>query len=130
MYWLFKTEPNDYSYDDLVSDGRTSWTGVKNFQAIGNLKKVNPGDLVFVYHTGKEKAIIGVAEAMTAAFEHESGDTVVDLTPKYALRRPVSLKEVKETPIFAEWALVRQSRLSVMPVTAEHWQLIHEMAGR
>jgi len=130
MYWLFKTEPNDYSYSDLVNDGRTSWTGVKNFQAIGNLKKVSPGDLVFIYHTGKERAIIGVAEAMTAAYTHENGDTVVDLSPKALLKRPVSLKEVKETPAFTQWALVRQSRLSVMPVTPEHWALIHEMACR
>lgn len=130
MYWLFKTEPNDYSFHRLQQEGGTTWTGVKNFQAIRNLKAVNEGDEIFIYHTGKEKAIIGAARVTKAAYQHESGDTVVDLVPIYPLRRPVGLGEIKGDPRFFEWELVKQPRLSVMPVTGEHWQLVHELAAK
>jgi predicted RNA-binding protein with PUA-like domain len=129
MYWLLKTEPSDYSFADLARDRATAWTGVKNFQAIKNLKLVNLGDEVFIYHTGKEKAIIGVAKVVAPAYKHDNGDTTIDISPLYPLKRPVTLREVKADPRFAEWELVRQARLSVMPVSGEHWQLVHEMAG-
>lgn len=129
MYWLLKTEPNDYSFQDLTRDGSTVWTGVKNFQAIKNLKLVQLGDEVFIYHTGKEKAIIGVAKVITPGYTHDNGDTVIDISPLYPLKRPVTLREIKADPQFADWELVRQARLSAMPVTGEHWQLVHEMAA-
>jgi predicted RNA-binding protein with PUA-like domain len=130
MYWLFKTEPGDYSYEDLVRDGQTAWTGVQNPQALKNLRSVSPGDEVLFYHTGKEKCVVGVAQAISSSYVHMNGDTVVDIVARYLLRRPVSLREVKDVPDFAEWALVRQPRLSVMPVSPDHWQLIHELAAR
>lgn len=129
MHWLLKTEPSDYAYNDLVRDNSAAWTGVKNFQAIGNMRKANKGDEVFVYHTGKEKAIVGVARILEPAYTHSNGDTVIDIAPLYPLARPVTLAEVKAEPRFADWALVRQSRLSVMPVSEEQWQLVHQMAG-
>lgn len=129
MYWLFKTEPNDYSYDDLTKDGQTTWNGVKNFQAINNLKKIVADDEVLIYHTGKEKAIVGVARVTTPAYKHNNGDTVVDIVPLYYLKRPVTLSEVKADPRFTQWELVRQARLSVMPVSGEYWQLVHEIAS-
>jgi predicted RNA-binding protein with PUA-like domain len=129
MYWLLKTEPTDYAYADLAREGTTAWTGVKNFQAIGNLKKVQAGDELFIYHTGKEKAIIGVAQAVSSAYTHNNGDTVIDIKAMYPLKRAVTLAEIKADARFAEWELVRLPRLSVMPVSAEHWQLVHEVAG-
>lgn len=130
MYWLLKTEPADYAFSDLVRDGATAWTGVKNFQAIGNLKKIQEGDELFIYHTGKEKAVIGVAQALSPAYTHNNGDTVIDLKAVYPLKRAVTLAEIKADSRFSEWELVRLPRLSVMPVTGEHWQLVHELASQ
>ena len=130
MYWLFKSEPNDYAFNDLLRDGRAAWTGVKNFQAIGNLKKAAPGDQVFFYHTGKEKSVVGVAEVATHPYTHSSGDTVVDIIPKNALTQAVSLKMVKEDPFFQDWELVRLPRLSVMPVQPQYWERVLQMSGQ
>lgn len=128
MYWLFKTEPKDYAFADLIREGQTVWSGVKNSQARGNLRKIEPGDEIFIYHTGREKCIVGVAQAVSTSYEREDDDTVVDITHKYALARPVLLSEIKAVSDFLPWALVRQPRLSVMPVTPEHWFLLHDMA--
>lgn len=132
-YWLVKTEPESYCYEDLVRLGRDRWNGVRNFTALRHLRAMRPGDRVFVYHTGKEKAIVGVAEVVSQPYpDPELGDArfpVADLAPRYRLPQPVSLKAVKADPVFADWLLVRQSRLSVMPVTAEHWRLIHQMGN-
>lgn len=131
-YWLLKTEPETFSYNDLVSLGHDRWNGVRNFRALKYLRAMRTGDLVFIYHTGKEKAIVGVAEVLTAAYpdpaEKDPRFVVVDVTPRYPLTRVVTLKEVKAQPVFEDWALVRQARLSVMPVTDEQWRLVHEMA--
>ncbi len=127
-YWLVKTEPETYGYADLVRLGRDRWNGVKNPVALKNIKAMQPGDEVFVYHTGKEKAIVGVAQVVSQPYpDPELGNprfVVVDLEPQYPLPRPVTLKEIKANPVFQDWALVRQSRLSVMPVTKEHWDLV------
>lgn len=131
-YWLAKTEPESYSYDDLERLGRDRWNGVKNFTALKHISNMKPGDLVFVYHTGKEKAIVGVAGVVSQPYpdptETDKRFIVADVEPRYRLDRPVSLKEIKQNPVFDEWELVRQSRLSVMPVTPEHWSLIHALA--
>lgn len=132
-YWLAKTEPESFSYGDLQKLGRDRWNGVKNFTALKHMGNMKPGDLIFIYHTGKEKAIVGVAEVVSAPYpdpdETDSRFIVVDVEPRYLLKRPVTLKEIKTESIFEHWELVRQSRLSVMPVTQEHWQLIHTMAN-
>ncbi len=131
-YWLAKTEPETYSYADLVRLGRDRWNGVKNPVALKHLKRMQPGDRVFIYHTGKQRAIVGVAKVVSAPYpDPESNDPrliVVDLQPEYLLNRQVTLKEIKAEPIFQGWALVRQPRLSVLPVTAEQWELIQKLS--
>lgn len=128
MYWLFKTEPGDYSYTDLTRDGSTVWSGVRNALARAYLRKVEPGDEIFIYHTGKEKSIVGVAQAIGTSYEREESETVVDIVPRYALARPVTLWEIKGREQFLAWELVRLPRLSVMPVAVEDWFALHEMA--
>lgn len=131
-YWLAKTEPESYSYDDLERLGRDRWNGVKNFTALKHINNMKPGDLIFIYHTGKEKAIVGVAEVVSQPYpdptETDKRFIVADVEPRYRLDRPVSLAEIKQNPVFDEWELVRQSRLSVMPVTTEYWSLVHSIA--
>lgn len=131
-HWLMKTEPDEFSYDDLERRGREPWNGVRNFRALAHMRRMAAGDPVLVYHTGKEKAIMGVAEVITPAYpDPAAGDrrfVIVDVAPRYRLRRPVTLKEVKADPAFAAWELARLPRLSVMPVPEELWRRIHEMA--
>lgn len=133
-YWLVKTEPGEYGYADLAGEGRGRWNGVRNFVALGYMRKMQPGDFVFIYHTGKEKAVVGVAEVVAAAYpdpdEADRRLVVVDLAARYRLPRTVSLKEIKANPAFSDWQLVRQSRLSVMPVPETLWTLIHSLAGQ
>jgi predicted RNA-binding protein with PUA-like domain len=112
--WLVKTEPSEYSFDDLVREGETVWTGIKNALALRNLRAMKAGDEVLVYHTGKEKAVVGVARA-------GPGTTLV---PFRRLPRPVPLAALKAEPSLAEWDLVRFSRLSVMPVPAVAWRKV------
>ena len=134
MPWLFKEEPTHYGYDDFVNDGGTRWSGVKNPLAQKHLRSVKKGDLVFYYHTGDEKAIVGIASAATDAYpdpEDRSGKAhVVDIVPKKKLPRPVTLAEIKADRRFATFALTRISRLSVMPVTDREWADIEKMASR
>src|SRR5438128_1051403 len=133
MNWLFKEEPTHYSYDDLVRDGKTSWSGVKNPLAQKHLRSVKKGDRIFYYHTGDEKAVIGVAKAASDAYpdpKDEAGKLVtVDVVPSKKLKRPVSLAEIKARAFFEEFPLVRISRLSVMPVSDREWSEIEKMAG-
>jgi predicted RNA-binding protein with PUA-like domain len=132
-YWLAKTEPETYSYSDLVRLGRDRWNGVRNPVAVRNLQAMQPGDQVFIYHTGKEKAITGVARVISFPYPDPEADNprwiVADFEAEYPFSQPVTLKEIKSNPVFSDWALVRQPRLSVMPVSREHWELIHRMAG-
>ena len=133
MNWLFKEEPSSYSYDELVKDTSTTWSGVKNPVAQKNLHAVKKGDRVFFYHTGKEKAVVGIARALGDAYadpKDKSGKlAVVDIGPVKKLARPVTLAEIKADPAFKTFALVRISRLSVMPVTDLEWARIEAAAG-
>jgi predicted RNA-binding protein with PUA-like domain len=132
MKWLVKEEPTHYSFDDLQRDGRTSWTGVKNALAQKHLRTIRKGDGIFFYHTGDEKAVIGVAKAAGDAYP-DPADTAgklyaVDVVPVKKLRNPVTLAAIKADKAFAGFALVRMSRLSVMPVSDEEWERIVQMA--
>lgn len=129
-YWLLKTEPLDYSYRDLEQRQRDVWDGVKNFVAQKNIKSMQPGDLAFIYHTGKEKAIIGVAEVVSSPYPDPGGEKlmVMDVSPQYRMKRPVTLAEIKKDSFFSGWELVRLPRLSVMPVTRTHWEAVHRRA--
>jgi predicted RNA-binding protein with PUA-like domain len=134
MNWLFKEEPTHYSYDDLVRDGKTSWSGVKNPLAQKHLRSVKKGDRVFYYHTGDEKAVIGIAKAASDAYPDPNDKTgklvTVDVVPGKKLKRPVSLAEIKARAFFEEFPLVRISRLSVMPVSDREWSEIEKMSVR
>ena len=128
--WLFKTEPSSYAYDQLERDGKAVWDGVKNPVARKYLAAVKKGDQVLVYHTGDEKAVVGIARAAGDAYpETKDGkSSVVDVEPVKKLPRPVTLAEIKADAAFKSFALVRISRLSVMPVTDEEWQRIEQKA--
>jgi predicted RNA-binding protein with PUA-like domain len=134
MNWLFKEEPTHYSYDDLVREGKTSWTGVKNPLAQKHLRQVRKGDRIFYYHTGDEKSVVAVAKAVTDAYadpKDKSGKlAAVDIAPVRKLPRPVTLAEIKAKPVFKDFPLVRISRLSVMPVSEREWSEIEKMAGK
>lgn len=134
MNWLFKEEPTHYGYDDLERDGRTSWSGVKNPLAQKHLRQVRKGDRIFYYHTGDEKAVVGIAKAASDAYndsKEKSGKlAAVDVVPVKKLPRAVTLGEVKADPFFRSFPLVRISRLSVMPVSDEEWARIESMAGK
>ena len=134
MNFLFKEEPTHYSFDDLVRDGKTSWTGVRNPVAQKNLRTVKKGDRIFYYHTGDEKSVVAIARAAGDAYadpKDASGKLyAVDVVPVKKLPRPVTLKEIKATAFFKDFPLVRISRLSVMPVSDREWSEIEKMAGR
>ena len=131
--WLFKEEPTHYSYDDLVRDGRTSWTGVRNALAQKHLRSVKKGDRIFFYHTGDEKSIVGIAKAADAAYPDPADKSgklyAVDVVPVKKLKSAVTLASVKAEKAFADFPLTRMPRLSVMPVPDETWARILEMAG-
>ena len=133
MNWLFKEEPTHYSFDDLVRDKKTSWTGVKNPLAQKHLHAVKKGDRIFYYHTGDAKAVVAVAKAATDAYDDpgdESGKrAAVDVVPVAKLPRPVTLAEIKADRAFAGFGLVRIPRLSVAPVSADHWRRLMKLAG-
>lgn len=132
-YWLAKSEPSAYAWDDLVSDGSTSWDGVRNAQARNNLAAMKKGDLVLYYHSNQGKAVVGVAKVSAEAYPDPSSDdprwVVVDLVPVKALARPVTLAQIKADARLRDMALVRQSRLSVMPVDAPAFQRILQLGG-
>jgi predicted RNA-binding protein with PUA-like domain len=120
--WLLKTEPGTYSYDDLEREGRAVWDGVSNPVALKNLRAMKEGDRAFVYHTGDERAVVGRAEVVKAAYPDPRGSSerlvVVDLKAAGRLPRPLTLDQIKKLPVFADSPLVRQGRLSVVPLTA------------
>ncbi len=127
-YWLVKQEPEGYSWDDLVRDRGTEWTGVRNFQARNNLRQMKAGDRVLFYHSGEQKAVVGIAQVAKAAYPDPSADeahwVAVDIKPLKPLGAPVPLTTIKTEPKLASMLLVRQSRLSVMPVTKEEFETI------
>lgn len=131
-FWLVKSEPSSYSWQDLKTDGKTSWTGVRNFTARNNLRAMRKGDDVLFYHSVDEKAVVGIARVTRTAYRDNTakeGDwSTVDLAPVKPLRRPVTLGEIKENRQLKNISLVRQSRLSVMPLTAKDFQAILRMS--
>jgi predicted RNA-binding protein with PUA-like domain len=126
--WLLKTEPAEYSFDDLEREGRGRWDGVTNPVALRNLGGMKKGDRVLVYHTGGEKAVVGTAEVVREAYPDPKAKNerlvVVDIEPRGRLPRPVTLAEIKAMAEFAESPLVRQGRLSVVPITAPQWKAV------
>ena len=133
-YWLVKSEPGAWSWDDHVKKGVEHWDGVRNHQAAINLKTMKVGDKAFFYHSVNEKAVVGTLEVVKEAYPDPSDTSgrfvMVDFKALKPLKRPVTLAEVKAEPGLEEIALVRQSRLSVMPVDPAEWKLINEMAKR
>lgn len=131
-FWLVKQEPSAYSWSDFVAERRTAWTGVRNYTARNNLRKMQPGDEVLFYHSGDDKAVVGIAKVARAAYPDptaKEGDwSAVDLTPVKALARPVTLREIKSNSRLKQIPLVRQSRLSVMPLTSAEFREIIAMA--
>ena len=133
-YWILKTEPSTYSFADLVREKRTRWDGVANPVALKNLRAMQPGDEVMIYHTGDERAAVGLASVVSAPYpdpKDKSGKlVVVDLEAGPPLDRPVALAAIKADPTFKDLALVRQGRLSVVPVPPAQWKKLKAMAAR
>ena len=132
-YWLAKSEPSAYSWEQLVSDGSTYWDGVRNYQARNNLNAMKKGDWMLFYHSVKGCEVVGIARVTREAYPDPTTDderwVAVDIEPLRALERPVPLSEIKADPALAEMALVRQSRLSVMPVTRTEFDRILKLSG-
>jgi Uncharacterized conserved protein len=130
-FWLVKSEPSSYSWADFMSDGRTSWTGVRNYAARNNLRGMEKGDEVLFYHSGEDKAVVGIARVTRPAYADATaseGDwSAVDLSPIKSLRQPVTLRQIKEDPRLKGTQLVRRSRLSVMPLAAPEFRAIVRM---
>jgi predicted RNA-binding protein with PUA-like domain len=133
-YWLVKSEPGTYSWDDLVKDSKTYWDGVRNFQARNNIRAMKPGDQALFYHSVDEKSVVGVARVTSAPYPDPSakdGDwSVVDVEPAYGLKKPVSLDDIKKEASLRDMVLVRQSRLSVQPVAKKEFDKIVKMGGK
>jgi predicted RNA-binding protein with PUA-like domain len=132
-HWLMKSEPSAYSWDDLVRDGRTAWSGVRNYQAANNLRAMQVGDRAFFYHSNAGLAIMGVVEIVRAAYPDPSDKAgrfvMVDVMPVAAVNHPVTLAAIKANPRLKSLALLRQSRLSVSPVQSGEWAILAGMAG-
>ena len=128
QYWLVKSEPFKYSWEDFVRDGSTYWDGVRNYQARNNLKAMRKGDLVLYYHSNEGKAVVGIATVTKEFYQDPTTDderwVVVDLKPVRALKNPVTLVDIKTDDRLREMALIRQSRLSVMPVNEGEFDVI------
>lgn len=131
-YWLLKTEPSDYSYDDLERDEKTIWDGVANNLALKHLRNIKTGDFAFIYHTGKERALVGIASVISDPYpdpvQKDPRLVVVDVKAEQKLNRTVGLKEVKADPTFDDFLLVRLPRLSIMPITVLQWKRLLVMA--
>lgn len=128
-YWLLKCEPDDdYSYSDLEKDGKTVWDGVSNNWALTFIRKVKKGDKAFIYHTSNQRCVAGIANVVSDPYpdpnENNEKLAVFDITPNHSLKKPVTLKQIKEDSRFNEFHLVKFSRLSVMPVEKKYWDMI------
>ncbi len=132
-YWLMKSEPETYPWDELVAEGRDYWDGVRNHQAANNMKAMKVGDRAFFYHSGKAREIVGVMEVVKEYYPDPTDPSgrfgMVDVAPVEPLEAPVSLARIKADPRLGELALVRQSRLSVVPVNARQWAILCAMGG-
>src|SRR5260370_42601989 len=132
-HWMVKQEPETYSWNDFVRDGRTDWTGVRNFQARNNLRQMKVGDRVLFYHSGKGKCVVGIAEVVKSAYPDPTADegqwVAVDLKPVSPLKEPVALAAIRYHPKLGNLPLVRQSQLSVMPLTKEEFEVIVTMGN-
>ena len=132
-YWLMKSEPGAYSWDDLVRDGSTYWDGVRNYQAANNMKKMKKGEKIFFYHSVTEKQIVGVMEVTREYYPDHTDPShrfgMVDVKPLAPVTRFVTLAQIKSESKLADIALIRQSRLSVLPIAATHWKILCKMAG-
>lgn len=132
-YWLLKSEPGAYSWADLVRDGRTQWTGVRNHQAAVHLRAMRLGDLAFYYHSNKGLEVVGVAEVVAEHYpdptDQKGRFVAVDIAPREPLARPVTLAQMKATPGLSEMKLMRHGRLSVSPVTPQEWATIMAMSA-
>jgi predicted RNA-binding protein with PUA-like domain len=133
QHWLVKSEPSAYSWEQLVKDKRTNWSGVRNYQAANNLKAMKKGDRAFFYHSNEGLAIVGIAEIVKEAYPDPSDPTgrfvMVDVAAVMPVKTPVTLAAIKAEPRLKEFGLVRQGRLSVVPVSPDEWKLITKMAG-
>ncbi len=129
-YWLLKTEPDTYSWDDLTKDKKTTWDGVRNFQARSNIKAMKKDDVVFIYHTGEEKAIIGLAAITKEHFPDPKDKewAAIEVTPKQKLKNPVSLAQIKADKRLSDMVLVRAARLSVQPVTKKEFEIVLDLS--
>jgi predicted RNA-binding protein with PUA-like domain len=127
-YWLVKQEPETYSWTDFVSDGKTDWTGVRNYQARNNLREMKAGDRVLFYHSGKDKAVVGLAEVVKSAYPDPTAAdeqwVAVDLKPVKPLKNPVPLAAIRYDERLSQLPLIRQSQLSVMPLTKDEFDII------
>jgi len=134
QFWMVKQEPTAYSWAAFVADGRTAWTGVRNFQARNNLRAMRKGDKVFYYHSVEGKEVVGIAEVVKESYPDptaKEGDwACVDLAPVNALGRPVTLQEMKANPKLKDLLLLRHTRLSVIPLTAAHFTEIDRMGKK
>ena len=132
-HWLVKQEPEAYSFDALIRDGRTDWTGVRNFQARNYLRQMKTGDVVLFYHSGESKSVVGIAQVVKAPYPDPTANdeqwVAVDIKPVKPLKQPVSLAAMRENPKLATLLLIRQSRLSVMPVSKAEFDVIVKMSG-
>jgi predicted RNA-binding protein with PUA-like domain len=132
-YWLLKSEPFKYSWEQLLQDRKTFWDGVRNYAARNNLRTMKKSDLAFFYHSNEGLAIVGICKIVREAYQDptttEEAWVAVDVAPVKTLRHPVSLAQIKAEPALAQMALLRLSRLSVQPVTEAEWQAVLEMAG-
>jgi len=131
-YWLFKTEPEDYSYGDLERDQRVMWSGLRNSITLKNLRGVRLGDQILIYHAGAEKAVVGVAEAVTDAYpdpeENDESIVVVEIKPRRKFSQPVLLAEIKASSALSDFDPARLPLLSVMPVSNVDWEAIQELS--
>jgi predicted RNA-binding protein with PUA-like domain len=130
-YWLVKQEPEAYSFDDLTKDGKTDWTGVRNFQARNNLRDMKKGDRVLFYHSVSEKAVVGVAEVSKEHYADPTDENwlAVEIKPVEKFKNPVTLADIKAEKSLQDIKLVRQVRLSVVPLTADEFERIQKMAN-
>lgn len=133
MRWLMKTEPEEFSWDTLVERGQSCWDGVRNVEARNNLRQMREGDSVFIYHTGKEKGVVGIGKVARTAYRDPTSDraiwSAVDVVAVSKLPRAVTLSELKATSEFEASPLARKPRLSVMPITDVEWAKVLQLSG-